>query len=467
MSQTQDAGSPRPPLVLPALGVGLGASVLMWGAWYVLHMPGVDASQRISAAVIGSLLFLGVAFGVAMGGRSGRPGWLVGLLSGLVSAILNQTLLLMHVVEQPESTEQMGEAANRLSPSAPGVIIGFVLACVVVGAIAGGVGGALARRGKRSDSQAWLGRLGIVAACSILPLLAAGGAVTSTESGMAVPDPVTSYGAVSFLFPLSLMGESRIFFEHSHRLLGTMVGMISVVWAIATTIVDRRLWMRAAIWIYGLVIAAQAVAGAVRVGEDLQWMALLHGVVGQLTFMLAIWLAAAQRPRYIEGPSLVGDETRAASRRARMFSMITVVAVVIQLVFGAMYRHTGSSHALYSHIAWSFVVMLLVILAGSFCMRAGRTSRAAMPLRLTGTFQHAMVTVQFLLGWIALWQVPPSEQARPIPTADQLASAHQIDTLEAVVTTAHQATGALVLGAVTLGLAWSIRFARNSPASGS
>lgn len=340
---------------------------------------------------------------------------------------------------------------------------------MVAGAIAGAIGSAMGRRGPRLSSQAWLGRLGVVAAASFLPLLVAGGAVTGTESAMAVPDPVTSYGAVSFLFPLSLMGEERIFFEHAHRLLGSLVGLVTLIWAISTTVVDRRGGMRLAVWLAWLVVVIQGVLGALRVGENSVPIAIAHGVFGQIAFMISVGVAAAQRPSYIDAPSLITDPTRNAARRARTLAVFTLIAVLIQLVFGAMYRHLGSTHALYSHIGWSFVVLVLVILTGSLCLKAGKIERGGRPIRLVGVFMHAIVTWQFVLGWLALWQVPPSEHARPIPTSDQLASATQIDALEAVITTTHQASGALVLAAATLGLVWAWRLAqgakgRNTPA---
>ncbi len=452
----------RPPLIVPALAVGLGASILMWAAWYLTHVPGLDAPRSAAVPLMGALLVLGVILGVATGGRGGRPGWLIGLLAGLVSAVLNQVLLLSNLVEQADTTEQLTESANRLRADAPLVILGFVGACMVAGAIAGAIGGAIGARGPRLGAQAWLGRLGVVAAASFLPLLVAGGAVTGTESGMAVPDSVTTYGSVSFLFPLSLMGEDRIFLEHAHRLLGSLVGLVTFIWAVATTVVDRRGGMRLAVWLAWALVVVQGVLGALRVGENLIGLAIAHGVFGQITFMIAVGVAAAQRPNYIDGPSLIGDETRAAARKTRTIALFAVVAVLIQLVFGAMYRHMGSSHALYSHIGWSFVVMILVILAGAFCMKGGKSDRGGRPLRLSGVFMHAIVTWQFVLGWLALWQVPPSEQARPIPTADQLPTAHEIDALEAVITTAHQASGALVLAAVTLGLVWARRLAKGA-----
>lgn len=65
-------------------------------------------------------------------------------------------------------------------------------------------------------------------ACSVFPLIFMGGLVTSHHAGLAVPDWPNSYGYNMFLFPIS-MWQGGIFFEHTHRLLGTVVGFCSIL----------------------------------------------------------------------------------------------------------------------------------------------------------------------------------------------------------------------------------------------
>lgn len=462
MTSDSPAPTTRAPLGGPVLVTGVGVTVVMWIAWFVLHMPGVRLDARIATPILGGVLLLGLIVGVARSGR-GRPGWLIGLLAGLLSALLNLLLLGMRVVEQPESTEQMGEVANKLRPDAAFVVIGFMLACALAGAIAGAIGGALRMPRSGENAQRWVGRLGVVSAFSVLPLIVVGGAVTSAEAGMSVPDSVTSYGAVSFLFPLSLMGEDRIFLEHSHRLLGSLVGLVTLIWAIYTTLVDRRARMKTLVWALWLLVVVQGIFGIIRVGEDLRVVGVVHGVFGQLVFVSAVMLAAAQTNRFLDAPGINDDETARAARRARVFSIITLVAVLVQLVFGALYRHLGADkgvHALYAHIGWSFVVFAMVIVCGILCMKGSRDSVAGGVLRRVGVLQHALVAWQFLLGWAALGMAPPSKADRPIPSADELASAAPIEAVEAIMTTAHQASGALVFASVALAVVWSRRLSR-------
>ncbi len=460
-----DNNTARSPLAGPVLVTGVGVTVAMWIAWFLLHMPGVRADTTIATPILGGVLLIGLGVGVSRSGR-GRPGWLIGLLAGALAGGLNLLLLGMRIVEQPETTEQMGEAANTLAPNAAIVIGGFLLACTFAGAIAGLVGASLRAPRSGGNAQLWLARLGVVSALSILPLLLVGGAVTSAEAGMSVPDSVTSYGAVSFLFPLSLMGEERIFLEHSHRLLAQLIGLVTLIWAVYTTIADRRTGMKIATWALWILVVVQGVFGMVRVGEDLQIMGVVHGIVGQITFVFAVGLAAAQTRGYIDAPGLLDDDTRKAARRARKLAVVTLVAVLVQLIFGALYRHLGvekGAHSLYAHIGWSFVVLVLVIICGSLCMKGSRQTRPGKTLRRIGVLQHGLVGWQFLLGWAALGMAPPSKADRPIPSADELASAHPIEGIEAIFTTVHQASGALVFAAVALAVLWTHRLRRKEP----
>ena len=67
-----------------------------------------------------------------------------------------------------------------------------------------------------------------VAAATVL-LIVAGGLVTSTESGLSVPDWPTSYGWNMFTFPHHMVGG--IFYEHGHRLIASGVGILTIVLA--------------------------------------------------------------------------------------------------------------------------------------------------------------------------------------------------------------------------------------------
>src|SRR4051794_13483387 len=73
--------------------------------------------------------------------------------------------------------------------------------------------------------------LAILTACCTFPLIFMGGLVTSHGAGLAVPDWPNSYGYNMWLFPPS-QWRGGIFFEHVHRLLGTLVGFCAVLLAL-------------------------------------------------------------------------------------------------------------------------------------------------------------------------------------------------------------------------------------------
>ena len=69
--------------------------------------------------------------------------------------------------------------------------------------------------------------IAVLTACATFPLIFMGGLVTSHGAGMAVPDWPNSYGYNMFTFPPSKW-IGGIFYEHTHRLMGTAVGMLSI-----------------------------------------------------------------------------------------------------------------------------------------------------------------------------------------------------------------------------------------------
>ncbi len=74
-------------------------------------------------------------------------------------------------------------------------------------------------------------------------LIVAGGLVTSTGSGLAVPDWPTSYGWNMFTFPMKHM-VGGIFYEHGHRLIASGVGFLTIILALWIWRAEPRRWMR-------------------------------------------------------------------------------------------------------------------------------------------------------------------------------------------------------------------------------
>jgi cytochrome c oxidase assembly protein subunit 15 len=89
----------------------------------------------------------------------------------------------------------------------------------------------------------WLHRYAKLVAASTVLLIAAGGMVTSTGSGLSVPDWPNTYGQFMFLFPMDRW-VGGIFYEHSHRLIASTVGFLTIILAVWTWRVEPRRWVR-------------------------------------------------------------------------------------------------------------------------------------------------------------------------------------------------------------------------------
>src|SRR5678810_1480779 len=85
--------------------------------------------------------------------------------------------------------------------------------------------------------------LAVLTACATFPLIFMGGLVTSHGAGMSVPDWPNSYGYNMFTFPPSKW-VGGIFYEHTHRLMGTVVGMLAIALAIAAWRIELHSFFR-------------------------------------------------------------------------------------------------------------------------------------------------------------------------------------------------------------------------------
>src|ERR1700722_11147941 len=79
----------------------------------------------------------------------------------------------------------------------------------------------------RPANNLWLKRFAVLTAVATFILIGIGGLVTSKGVGMAVPDWPTTYGYNMFLFPIS-QWVGGVFYEHTHRLVATVVGTLVV-----------------------------------------------------------------------------------------------------------------------------------------------------------------------------------------------------------------------------------------------
>lgn len=442
------------------LPAGVATAAAMWTLWWIGHLPGL----AIPAAALIVLLVTANALSIILWARwAGRALALhAGVTAGVTAGLLNLLLLGSRVVVQPASVDELASSGASLRPDAAVIVVGFLGVSAAIGALCGWVGSRWARE-QSPDQASCLAALATSALATFIPLIVVGGSVTSTESGMAVPDAWTTYDNLVFLFPLSLMagewGEPKVFFEHTHRLFGSLVGLVSLLVAGWTWWMNRPGTLRpgparfVAIGVFILVVV-QGTLGALRVGENSPPIAAVHGVFGQLVFAAAVVLAA-MLSRTARSPDDDRVESAAVARRASGFALAALICVLLQLSLGAVSRHLGAMHATWTHAGFGFIVAGVVSTTGALLKSAPGPSPAARTLRRIGALLVGLVGVQFLLGFVVLWQVTQPEAARPILTADDLSAAPAVDVFEAVVATVHQTLGAGILALVTLAVFWT------------
>ncbi|MCA9303271.1 MAG: COX15/CtaA family protein [Phycisphaerales bacterium] len=443
-----DTGN-APSSIGAAITTGFFAAVLMWMIAWVLHLPGVHAPLFLAIGLMLAAL-LGVCL-LWIPDVTPSKRLAAGVLAGGTAGLINLMILGSFIVEQPESTADMANAANQFQPNAVIVVAGSLGVCVALGLLAGFLTRMIAK--PAISPGAWLSRMGWVTACTYLPLIAVGGLVTSTDSGMAVPDAGTSYGALSVLFPIKLMAEPRIFFEHSHRLFGTLAGITTLVLMLRVLVSKNTKLPKILSVLLFLAVCLQGLLGYIRVADQSTFFAIFHGIFAQLVLATACCTAIALSARW--KCASLDDEHRAVARRTRMMMALAFVALFMQLGLGAVTRHLKSSHAMMTHAAFAFVLISLLIIAGSFCIRLGKADEGTKGIRPFGAFIHGLVVLQFTLGWAVLgltWKGEP----RNLPTSEQLDSAPPPDIM-ALVPTAHQLIGALLFASVACGLFWAIR----------
>ena len=165
-----------------------------------------------------------------------------------------------------------------------------------------------------SSSNPRLSGFALLTAVATLGLLAAGGLVTSHGAGMAVPDWPNTYGYNMFFFPLSKW-VGGVFYEHTHRLLASLVGLLTSVLALWLYGERARPWMRN----LGLLVLAAAL------GALITWP-------GRWSDALVLVLTGTA----LAGSSFVWPRCAPSPRWLRRLGLAAFLAVVLQGVLGGM-----------------------------------------------------------------------------------------------------------------------------------
>jgi cytochrome c oxidase assembly protein subunit 15 len=336
---------------------------------------------------------------------------------------------------------------------------------------------------QRSTSPSrWLNRFIWFTALATLLLICSGGMVTSKGVGLAVPDWPTTFGYNMFLFPVSKW-IGGILFEHTHRLIASTVGLLTIILAV-------WLWRtedRQSVKTLGLIAVAgvilQGILGGLRVTMLKDQIGIFHACLAQAFLGLIVLIAMVTTNFWRSlGVNLTGltGQVSQPLLRIKMMAIATTIAIYVQLALGATMRHQHkdlaildfptangawipdtSATALAKINAWRdaralsdvdafqiwlqmahrFLALLIGIAVIAFCVRVWKDAHAIAALRRLSILWGLLFLLQFTLGAWTIWSNKAAD-----------------------VATSHVALGAIMLsfGVSAWAICWRVLQTRNS-----
>ena len=180
-----------------------------------------------------------------------------------------------------------------------------------------------------------LHRFAVFTAFSTFLLVIAGGLVTSTGSSLSVPDWPLSFGQV---FPKM---EGGVLYEHGHRMIAATVGLLVSVLMVWLLKAESRRWVRRLGVAAFLAVVAQGVLGGITVLFRLPLLVSMgHACLAQAFFCIVVTLALATSREWTE--TAVAPRREAQVPGLRTMGTVTTGFIFLQLILGALVRHTGA-----------------------------------------------------------------------------------------------------------------------------
>jgi heme a synthase len=276
----------------------------------------------------------------------------------------------------------------------------------------------------------WRHRWATVTVALTLALIFVGGLVTSTGSALAVPDWPLSYG---MLMPPMVGG---IFYEHGHRMVAALVGLLTLVLAVWTAASEERRGIRRLAWAALGAVVLQGLLGGLTVLLLLPTsVSVAHACLAQTFFCILIALAYATSREWLNA-----GRATLAPEGLLPWTFLATAVVYLQLLVGAVMRHIGAGLAIpdfplafgslvpplgdrlvavhFAHRVGAVAVLVVVTLLFVRC-RKSADSRFTRPAGIA----LALVVLQIGLGALTV-----------------------LSSRAVVPATAHVATGAAILG---------------------
>lgn len=271
---------------------------------------------------------------------------------------------------------------------------------------------------------AWVHRLAVMTVAATVFLLFVGALVTSKGVGLAVPDWPTTFGHNMFLFPWARM-VGGVFYEHSHRLVASAVGFLTLLLAVFLWLREPRRWVQ---WLGSLaliLVILQGVIGGFRVIFVEQWFAVVHAGLAQVFFGLTIALALLTSNKWQNTrPTVIV----AGAAKVQRLCLMTMALIYFQAMLGALIRHTGMAIEL--HVLVALLVAVYILLVARRVLQVDDYTRE---LRRPAVWLSVLLVLQLMLGfgsYLARFSTYASQWSPSVAVA---------------ITTSHVVTGALML----------------------
>jgi heme a synthase len=280
------------------------------------------------------------------------------------------------------------------------------------------------------DYKPWLFLYCVFALCWITALLYAGGFTTSIKAGMAFLDWPLSNGSVN---PEGWLTETDKLAEHSHRLLGMKIGLLSIGLFLWTWVRESRAWVRTLARVLVWLVILQGVLGGARVRFDqlnimsehnvlAQSFAVAHACGAMLVLGLLVAITLASSRRWVEGSRGLGVNQGVGVKR---WGIIATSIIFLQILTGAIMRHADAGLAIaqfplsapgsllpnywnfavgihFVHRAGAIVVTVALLV---FLGRVWGSPKARQALGYGALVVSFALALQILIGALTIWTV--------------------------------------------------------------
>lgn len=281
-----------------------------------------------------------------------------------------------------------------------------------------------------------LHRLAALTALVTWLLLIAGGLVTSTGSGLSVPDWPLSFGT---LFPKM---QGGVLYEHSHRLVAGLVLILTLALTIWTARRTNDRLVRTLVFTGMTLVTVQALLGGATVILKIPpAVSIAHAGLAEIFFATILCAAASTSGRWNMTSTSRRIDRPNASQYRILFSL-TAASLYLQILLGAVMRHLGAGRefpdwptsagswfpamygdwgrmANWAHRTWAWIAGALVL--GSAHVAWHRLRARSSLFAITGIAMPAVLVAQFTMGVLSVkHDLPPTLTAVHLATGGLL-----------------------------------------------